>query len=179
MARLVISEFLTLDGVMEHPAWSAPYWSDDIAAFKAQEMQAAQALLLGRRTYEAFAQAWPGSADPGAPRMNAVPKYVVTRTLTHATWQNTTVLQDVERDVPRLKDTLDGDLLVYGSGDLALTLLRAGLVDELNLLVYPVTLGAGQRLFPDGHAPQTLTLTEARPYPGGVLLLRYAPTPAG
>jgi dihydrofolate reductase len=177
MAKLVISEFLTLDGVMEDPSWSGAYWNDEIAAFKAAEMQAAQALLQGRVTYEGMAAAWPSRAgDPGADLMNSLPKYVVSTTLQDASWNNSTIIRDhVVEEVRAVKERYGGDLLVYGSGGLAQTLLDAGLVDGLNLLVYPLTLGSGKRFFRDGLGSVKLALREARPVGSGVVLLQYGP----
>lgn len=175
MGRLIISEFLSLDGVMENPAWTAPYWNDEIAAFKAAEMQQADALLQGRVTYDAMAVAWPnrGDEDPGAERMNSVPKYVVSATLTEATWNNTAIVRgDVVGEIRALKQRYSGDILVYGSGELSRFLLQEGLADGLNLLVYPVVLGTGKRLFGDQEVPG-LTLTESRTFSSGVVLLSY------
>lgn len=176
MRKLVVSEFLSLDGVMEEPAWTMPYWNDEIAAFKGIEMAAAGALLLGRLTYEGFAQAWPLRTDEesGGARMNAIPKYVASTTLKRADWQNSVVLgPDVAGEVAALKAQPGGDLLMYGSGQLARFLLERGLVDQLNLLVYPVTLGAGKRLF--GEAPARLKLIESRTFSSGVVLMQYVP----
>ncbi|WP_216320604.1 dihydrofolate reductase family protein [Deinococcus aestuarii] len=176
MGRLVMSEFLSLDGVMEEPSWTAAYWNDEIAAFKETEMAGAQALLLGRVTYEGFARAWPSRTDEesGGARMNALPKYVASATLTRADWQNSTVLgADVAGEVAALKARLGGDLLMYGSGMLGRFLLERGLVDQLNLIVYPLTLGAGQRLF--GGTAVGLTLLESRAFSSGAVLLQYAP----
>ncbi|WP_309571874.1 dihydrofolate reductase family protein [Deinococcus sp.] len=178
MGKLVISEFLSLDGVMDTPSWTAPYWNDGIAAFKAAEMEAAQALLQGRVTYDGMAAAWPerGDEDPGAATMNAIPKYVVSTTLSDATWNNSTIIREnVVQEVQALKDRYEGDVLVYGSGELSRFLLAHGLVDGLNLLVYPVVLGQGKRLFGDEVGPG-LTLTGSRTFNSGVVLLQYQPT---
>lgn len=181
MGRLVISEFISLDGVIDTPAWTAPYWSDDIAAFKAEEMQAAGALLQGRVTYDGMAAAWPerGDDDPGAAIMNSIPKFVVSTTLREATWNNSTIIREhVVQEVQALKERTDGDVLVYGSGELFRFLSAHGLVDALNLLVYPVVLGEGKRLFAqDGGPASALTLTASRPMGGGVILLQYEPAP--
>lgn len=181
MGRLVISEFISLDGVIDTPSWTAPYWNDDIAAFKGEEMGAARALLQGRVTYDGMAAAWPGRGDedPGAAIMNSIPKYVVSTTLREATWNNSTIIREnVAQEVQALKDRTDGDLLVYGSSQLFRFLSAHGLVDALNLLVYPVVLGEGQRLFAqDGGTATSLTLTASRPMGGGVMLLQYEPAP--
>ena len=178
MKKLIVSEFLSLDGVMDTPSWTAPYWNDEIAAFKATEMEAVAALLQGRVTYDGMAAAWParGDEDPGAQIMNSLPKYVVSATLTEATWNNSTIIRgDVAQAVAALKDRYDGDILIYGSGQLTRFLLERGLVDQLNLLVYPVTLGTGKRLF--GEAPLRLRLTESRTFSSGVVLMQYVPEP--
>jgi dihydrofolate reductase len=179
MRTVVVSEFLSLDGVMEEPAWTAPSWNDEIAAFKGAEMAAAGALLLGRLTYEGFARAWPARTDEasGGARMNALPKHVASTTLTRADWQNSAVLgPDVAGEVAALRAQEGGDLLLYGSGQLARFLLERGLVDRLNLLVYPLTVGAGRRLF--GEAPAKLELTATRPLGSGVVLMQYRPVTA-
>lgn len=179
MKKLVVSEFLSLDGVMDTPSWTAPYWNDEIAAFKATEMEAVAALLQGRVTYDGMAAAWParGDEDPGARIMNSLPKYVVSATLTEATWNNSTIIRgDVAQAVAALKDRYDGDILIYGSGQLTRFLLEHGLVDQHNLLVYPVTLGSGKRLF--GETPVNLKLTESRAFSSGVVLMQYVPEPA-
>lgn len=178
MGRLIISEFLSLDGVMDTPSWTAPYWNDEIAAFKAAEMQQADALLQGRVTYDGMAVAWParGDEDPGAERMNSVPKYVVSATLTEAIWNNTAIIRgDVAGQIRALKEQYSGDILVYGSGELSRFLLQEGLADGLNLLVYPVVLGQGKRFFGDQEVPG-LALTESRALSSGVVLLQYRAT---
>ena len=175
MGKLIISEFLSLDGVMDTPAWTAPYWSDEIAAFKASETATTDALLQGRVTYDGMAAAWParGDEDPGAALMNSLPKYVVSTTLADATWNNSTIIREnVAQAVQALKDQYSGDILVYGSGELSRFLLASGLVDGLNLLVYPVVLGQGKRFF-GGHSGPPLTLTASRAFSSGVVLLQY------
>ncbi len=179
MRRVVVTEFVSLDGVIEEPAWSAPYWSDDIAPIKQEELFAAGALLLGRKTYEGFAAAWPGRTDEDgyADRINAMPKHVASRMLTEPAW-NARVIEgdDVAAAVARLKreEGEGGDLLVFGSGELVQALIANNLVDEWRLLVYPVVLGAGKRLFGDGSTA-SLRLVETRALPFGVVFLRYEP----
>lgn len=176
MRNVVVSEFLSLDGVMDTPAWTAPYWNDEIAAFKASEMAGSDALLLGRLTYEGFAEAWPARTDEasGGARMNALPKYVASTTLERAEWQNSTVLgPDVAAEVAALKARPDADILIYGSGQLTRFLLAHGLIDQLNLLIYPVTVGQGKRLF--GEVPAELKLTTCRTFSSGVVLMQYVP----
>ena len=178
--RVVVTEFMSLDGVIESPSWSAPYWNDEIAAFKAEESLATEALLLGRNTYEMFAAVWPtrGDEEPGAKEMNAMRKYVATTTLDQAgidgmPWNGVRLDGDAMEAVRALKAEPGGDLLVYGSADLVRSLTQAGLVDEYRLLVYPVVLGAGKRLFDAEQA--TLDLVSARPVGSGVTALVYRP----
>lgn len=180
--RVVVSEFVSLDGVMEDPAWTFPYWNDEIAAFKGEEDSAAEALLLGRVTYEAFAAVWPTSEDPGAPRINALHKYVASTTLDQAdldrTGWNASLLQgDALEAIRSLKRGPGGDLLVWGSAELSRTLLAHGLVDELRLIVYPLVLGHGKRLF--GTEAAEFDLVEARPFQSGATALVYRPSTRG
>jgi dihydrofolate reductase len=177
MGKLVVTEFVTLDGVMQDPggAEKAEFprggWAFQFDrgaegdAFKVAELEAADAQLLGRRTYDGFAKAWPAMDDDDFGRkMNAMPKYVVSSTLTDPIWNNTTVLSgDLAEEVGALKVRYDGDILVAGSCQLVQGLLAAGLVDELHLMVYPVLLGEGKRLFADGTGDSRFTLVETRP----------------
>jgi dihydrofolate reductase len=161
--RLVATEYLTLDGVFEEPGqWSFPFFNEQASQFKWRELQASDALLLGRKTYEGFAAAWPGRDDGVgfAEKMNSMPKYVVSSTLTDPAWNNTTVIG--LDDVARLREEPGGDLLVAGSGDLVRTLLAQGLVDELRLMVFPVVLGAGRKLLGETEAEIPLELVETR-----------------
>lgn len=175
MRKLVVSEFVSLDGVIENPMWTFPYWNDEIAAFKGAETDNTDSLLLGRVTYEAFAQAWPESKDEGAPWMNSVPKSVVTSTLDNLTWQNSSVLQgDLATEVNKLKQQPGRDILLYGSGMLVQTLMELDLVDQYNLLYYPVVLGKGQKLFEEGRESK-LKLVETKPFSSGVVGLIYVP----
>lgn len=174
MRRIVVTEFLSLDGVMENPGWSMPYWNDTIAKFKGEEQLACDALLLGRVTYEGFAAAWPQSKDEGAEMMNSLPKYVVSTTLQAVTWNNSRLIRgDVAAAIADLKRQKGRDILVYGSGALVQTLIQHDLVDTWRLLVYPVVLGKGQRLFAEG-ATATLDLVSATPMGSGVVALIYA-----
>jgi dihydrofolate reductase len=182
--KVIVTEFITLDGVIEapgpahdfkHAGWTMPFWGDDIGKFKSEEMFAADALLLGRKTYEGFAAAWPGRQDPEgfADRMNGVPKYVATHTLKKLEWNNSHMLQgDVAEAVTKLKREPGQNILVAGSGDLVQTLTRRGVVDEFCLLTYPVALGEGQRLFAAGTQAK-LELIESRAFKSGVVALRY------
>jgi dihydrofolate reductase len=181
MADIVITEFISLDGVVEDPGgaegfvhggWTFPYWNDESAAFKLDETLRADALLLGRVTYEGFAAAWPGRTDEQgfADKMNAMPKYVVSATLVDPEWSNTTVVALDE--VASLKERHEGDVLVAGSASLARALVEDGLADELRLLVYPVALGTGKRLFGEG-GKQDLRLARSEAYSSGVVNLTY------
>ena len=185
MGRVVVTEFVTLDGVMEDPGGAEGFehggWAfefergDDGDKFKLDEIMDAQAHLLGRVTYEGFAAAWPSREGDFADRLNNDPKYVVSSTLDDPEWNNTTVLKgDVGAEVGRLRDEVDGNLLVAGSRTLVQALLREGLVDELRLMVFPVVLGKGKRLFDDGLDKRPFRLVEARPVgEQGVLVLVY------
>jgi dihydrofolate reductase len=178
MRKLIVTSFVTLDGVMEAPnEWSFPYWNDEIAKVKFDELMASDVQLLGRVTYEGFAAAWPTMTDEQgfADKMNSMPKYVVSTTLKKAEWNNSTVIKaNVPEEIARLKQPSGGDILVAGSATLIKTLMQHGLVDEYTLLVYPLVAGKGLRLFGDGiKAP--LKLIEARATGTGVTLQRYAP----
>jgi dihydrofolate reductase len=186
MRKVVVSEFITIDGVFgdpggaektEHGGWSFKFWSDESAKYKYDELFAADVLLLGRITYEGFAAAWPAmSDDEFGGRMNSVPKYVASTTLDKVEWQNSHLLEgDVVEAVSALKQQDGQNILVGGSGELADTLLRAGLVDELRFLVSPVVLGSGRRFFKDGSPPTTMELVEAVTFGTGVLGLTYRP----
>jgi dihydrofolate reductase len=189
MRKLIVSEFVTLDGVMqapggkdedrdggfEHGGWTIPYWHDDIGASFGALMRDVDALLLGRRTYVTHAEAFepmpPG--DPFGDMMNRPKKYVVSRTLEKPIWRNTTIIRDnVIESVRKLKAQPGRNILTDGSSQLVHALLKHDLVDELHLLLYPLTLGSGKRVLPNGvHA--TFGLTSATPYPSGVVGLHY------
>lgn len=173
--RLFATFFMTLDGVVEDPAWSFPYWNDEIAAFKGAETERTGALLLGRTTYEQFAQAWPESEDEGAEFFNSVRKYVVSTTRTEDIWQNATfIADDVRSEIEKLKADDGGDLAVHGSITLARWLISEGLVDELRLLVYPVAVGQGRQLFDESTAAK-FELVESKALDKGVMALVYRP----
>ena len=161
---------------MEEPfPWTSPYWNDEIAKFKRDELFTAGAHLLGRITYEGFAAAWPGRTDEQgfADRMNSLPKYVVSTTLKKADWQNSHIISaNIAPEIARLKQVPGQDILVAGSATLVNTLINQDLVDELHLLVYPVILGTGKHLFSNGNKA-SLKLAEAKYFSSGVVLLRY------
>lgn len=177
MRKVIVTEFLTLDGVYEEATRWRDGYRPDAGTFKRDELFESGALLLGRVTYEGFVRYWPGAADGGAfaDRMNRLPKFVATTTLHTLEWNATALQGDVPAAVDMLKQEDGGNLLVYGSGTLVQTLLRHGLVDELRLMVYPVVLGSGKRLFSGGDQMQ-LKLTASRSLGSGVLLLTYQPT---
>lgn len=183
MRKLVVSELISLDGVIENPEWSAPYHSFDHAdsmAFKYDELRAADALLLGRVTYEEMSRAWPDYADFAgefAERMNSYPKHVASTTLEATAWNGSTIKGDLAEQITKLKEQEGRNILVVGSGNLAEALLRLGLVDELVLMVFPVVVGEGRRLFTDTIAA-TLALVDARTFASGVIALTYRTAPA-
>ena len=175
MGRIMAVEYLTLDGVFENPAWTQPYFDEAVAAFQAEAMQWADALLLGRVTYDGMSKAWPEMGnDPatGGDIMNSIGKYVPTSTLTEPTWNATFLSGDVVEAVADRKSGSE-NLVIYGSGQLTETLRAAGLIDEYRLLICPIVLGQGRRLF-TGAAPSEFTVTESRTAPSGMLLLTLA-----
>jgi dihydrofolate reductase len=178
MRKLVVTEFLTLDGVMEAPhEWSFPYWNDEIGRIKQDEMFASDALLLGRVTYQGFAEAWPSRTDEAgfADRINSIPKYVVSSTLDKAEWNNSTVIKtNILDEIAKLKQQPGQDIYIHGSGTLVRTLMPHNLVDQYQLLVYPLVLGRGLRLFADESSAK-LRLVETRSVGSGVVLLSYQP----
>jgi dihydrofolate reductase len=184
MGKLVVTEFVSLDGVMQAPGgeeFRYPGWSfefdrgEDGNDFKLQETLETDALLIGRVTYESFAGAWPSRDGPFADKFNTMPKYVVSSTLEGPEWNNTTVLKgDAVEEASKLKEQIDGIVQVPGSLRLVQALIEAGLVDELHLMVFPVVLGTGRKLFGETSDKSTWRLTEARPVgPDGVLVLIY------
>ena len=175
MRNLVVTEFLSLDGVMEEPAWTFPYWNDEIAQFKGEETSANEPLLLGRVTYQGFAAAWPQRTDDGAAYFNGTRKYVVSTTLDKVEWNNSTLIKDnIVEEITKLKQQDGQDLVVHGSATLVQTLVRHDLVDRYRLLVYPVVLGKGKRLF-QADTTATLNLVETRSFSSGVVALIYEP----
>jgi dihydrofolate reductase len=185
MGKLVVTEFVSIDGVFEDPGGAEDYehggWTfeydrgEDGNRFKMDELMEADVQLLGRRTYDGFAEAWPSREGPFADKINNGRKYVVSNTLTDPEWQNTTVISgDVGEEVSKLKDATEGTILVAGSGTLVRTLLAGDLVDELRLMVFPTVLGRGERLFPDGIDRLKFELAESRTVgPEGVQVQVY------
>ena len=178
MGKIAVHEFITLDGVFEQPTWTFDYPFDPkMGEAIARLMGSSKGILLGRRTYEQFYPAWStrtAEEDPGAPFMNESPKYVVSSTLESADWNNSTILGAYDADrVRSLKDEADGDLYVSGSGTLVRAMLGDGLVDELHLFVFPLALGSGERLFPDGGPGAKFALAGSESYDSGVVHLGY------
>jgi len=191
MGKIVVTEFVSLDGVIEAPGGGEDYkhagWTFEIDRgeegdkFKLDELVEAEAQLLGRVTYEGFAAAWPTIEDGAgfAEKMNSMPKYVVSSTLREASWENTTILSgDLADEVARLHREIDGVILVAGSAQLVQGLLERDLVDELRLMVFPVLLGEGKRLFGDVSEKKPLRLTDSGTLGDGIALLTYVPVAA-
>ena len=178
MRKVIVSEFVTLDGVMEAPdKWQFPFWNDETGKFKVDELFASDALLLGRVTYQEFAAAWPSMTDEEgfADRMNSLPKFVVSTTLKEPLgWNATLIKGNIAQEVSKLKQQPGQDILISGGAGLVHSLLQQDLIDEYRLLVYPVVLGSGKRLFTDG-GNATLKLVEARTIGADVVLLTYQP----
>ena len=191
MGRIVVTEFVSLDGVMEAPGGGEKFkyggWTFEINRgaegdqFKDDELRDAVALLLGRVTYEGFAKAWPSrKGDPFADKFNSMPKYVISSTLKKADWNNSTVLTgSVLDEISKLRQRLEGDIYVHGSRQLAQTLIENDLVDELHLMVFPVVLGTGKRLFGETSDKKRLQLTSSKTVGDGVAILIYKPAGKG
>jgi dihydrofolate reductase len=186
MRKVVVSEFVSLDGVMEDPGGAEGFehggWTfeinrgDEGDRFKLDETMATESLLLGRRTYEGFAAAWPTRDGEFADKFNSMPKYVVSSTLKDPSWNNSTVLDgDVAEEVAKLKEQVDGDIVVHGSVQLVQALIEHDLVDELRLMVYPVVLGSGKRIFGQTSNKKTFRLADTKLVGDGVAILVYQP----
>jgi len=184
MSKLIVSEFVSLNGVMEapggepthpHTGWTfESHYGDDHYAYKGAEIEEADTLLLGRKTYEGFASAWPEREGDFADKINSMPKYVVSSTLANPEWENTTVLSgDPIEEVTKLRDEREGPILVNGSAQLAHALGEADLVDEWRAMIHPVLIADGLRMFPDPGDMQKLKLADAISYESGVALLIY------
>ncbi len=186
MRKIIVTEFITLDGVIEapggnetphpHGGWQFKYSSPETGKYKMDELASVDALLLGRNTYEVFAGFWPtqtggGFADP----INRLPKYVVSKSLQKVDWNNSHILRDVAEDVAALKKSDGGDILVYGSATLVKALLHHDLIDELRLILYPVTIGGGLRIFDDNRELKKFELKYSRAVDNGALILEYQP----
>jgi dihydrofolate reductase len=196
MSAIVVDTFLTLDGVLQapgapeedssngfpHGGWQAPLFDEAMGAFVGQGIERTEALLLGRKTYEIFAGHWPTIAEDHPDGeigkvLNSIPKYVASRTLTSVEWQNSSLLgDDVPAAVATLREQPGGEIHVIGSGDLAQTLIRHGLVDEYRLMTFPLVLGTGKRLWAEGTVPTALTLVESQTTPAGAVITVYRPS---
>ena len=184
MGKIVVTEFISLDGVMEDPGGSESFkhggWTFEVdrgegMAFKLEETMATDALLLGRVTYEEFAKAWPSREGEFADKLNSLPKHVVSSTLERPAWNNSSVLKgDLADEVAKLKERYDGDIVVHGSAQLAQALIEHDRVDELRLMVFPVALGSGKRLFGASADKKRFELVDTRTVGEGVLVLTYA-----
>lgn len=174
--KLIESTFVTLDGVIENPQnWSAPYWDDQHAGYAMSLLEGSDALLLGRKTYAGFAESWPQrSGDPYTDKMNAMPKFVVSRTLENPTWNASVLDGDVTEQVAKLKEQDGGNLLKFGTGELDRTLIGQGLVDELHLWYFPVIAGGGQRLLDDIDITH-LKLADTTRLDSGIIVLILTP----
>jgi dihydrofolate reductase len=190
MGRIVVTEFVSLDGVMEDPggveAFKHGGWSfefsrgDEGDQFKLDETLSAEALLLGRVTFEGFAEAWPSRDGEFADKFNSMPKYVVSSTLEDPEWNNSTVLKgDLEEAVSKLRSEIDGDIVVHGSAQLVQALLERDLVDELRLMVFPVVLGTGKRLFGETSDKKPMRLVDSKTVGDGVTILIHRPATDG
>ena len=180
MRKVIASEFVSLDGVVEDPSWTFQFGGEEQQRFKYDGLSAADALLLGRVTYEGFSAAWPYMTEQAgeyADMMNGYPKYVVSTTLEQPLgWNNSTLIKgDVAEEVPELKRQPGGDIMVFGSGSLVNKLMHLGLIDEYRLMVFPVVLGSGQRLFGDGTEETVLELVGTDTFDTGVIVLTYRP----
>jgi dihydrofolate reductase len=176
MRRVVVTEYVSLDGVFDEPGnWSFPFWSEEAFQFKYDELFASDAQLLGRLTYEGFAKAWPTMSDDVgfADRMNGMPKYVVSTTLENPEWTNTSVIRGkVPEEVAQLKQLPGQDILVAGSGQLVRMLMEHDLVDEYRFMVHPIVLGSGKRLF---NERTVLNLVDTKRFSSGIVVLVYGP----
>jgi dihydrofolate reductase len=186
MRRVIVTEYVSLDGVMEDPGgtgafkhrgWTIPYWNDDLAKYQSDQLFASDVLLLGRVTYEEFVASWPlRSGDPFSDRMNSLPKFVASTTLEEPLEWNATLLKgDLAEEVAKLKQQPGQDILIYGSGELVNTLMQHNLIDVYRVMLYPLALGTGKRFFRDGGEKTTLTLTDVKTNGAGVVMLTYQP----
>jgi dihydrofolate reductase len=186
MRKIIVTEFITLDGVVEapggnetphpHGGWMPDYGTPETGKYKIDELASVDALLLGKNTYETFAAFWPSQTDAGfGVPINRLPKYVVSRSLQKAEWNNSHILRDVAKDVAALKKSDGGNILVYGSATLVKALLHHDLIDELRLMVFPVAIGGGLRIFDDSRELKKFGLKHSKAIDNGVLILEYQP----
>ena len=179
MRNVIVSEFVTLDGVMEAPnQWSFQFGrSEEQLQFKLEELKACDALLLGRETYQGFAKAWPtmqGAGEYGE-RMNSLPKFVVSTTLSEVEWNASLIKGNLADEIGRIKQQPGQDVVIFGSGELVHTLMHQDLIDEYRLMVFPVVVGRGERLLREGSEKRVLKLVETRTFSSGVVVLTYQP----
>lgn len=185
MRKIIVTEFITLDGVIEapggnetdhpHGGWQAKYQHPEAGKYKIDELAGVDTLLLGRKTFDVFAGYWPHQTGAFADPINRYAKYVVSRSLQKVDWNNSHILRDAAKDVAALKQTEGGDILVYGSGMLVRALLQHDLVDELHLQLYPVSVGGGLRIFDDHRELKKFALKHAQAFDNGVVILEYRP----
>ena len=185
MSKLIVTEFVSLDGVMEapggepdypHSGWVFDFMGPEQEEYKLREVLDADAQLLGRKTYQGFAAAWPERSGEFADKMNSMPKYVATTTLDELEWENSSRIEgDLAEGVAKLKEADDGPILVAGSRTLVQTLIESDLVDEYRLMVFPVVLGSGKRLFPESPEKRTLKLVDTKSFDSGVQVNTYEP----
>ena len=177
MRKIVAGLFISVDGVVESPEkWQFPYFNDEMGEAVASAMAQGDTMLLGRRTYQEFAGFWPDSDDPFAEQMNTTPKLVVSTTLDRVEWQNSTLIRgNLAKELTKLKQQPGKNINITGSATLVWSLLRDGLLDELGLLVCPIVVGSGRRLFKDGRDQVPLQLVDSKTFSTGVLSLTYAP----
>lgn len=179
MGNIAVTEFLSLDGVMEAPhEWHYPFFNEKMGMYKFNELMNTDALLLGRVTYDGFAEAWPqrSNDDEFTARMNSLPKFVVSTTLETADWNNSHIIkQNVREEVAKLKQQFDRDIVIHGSAALTNSLMQDDLIDEFRLMIHPVIVGHGKRLFQDGQSEKPLKLTDSIIYDNGAMVLTYQP----
>jgi dihydrofolate reductase len=185
MRKIIVSEYVTLDGVMEDPGggdkskyggWSLQFWNEQAMKFKYDELFACDALLLGRVTYDGFAKAWPAMKDAGdfGERMNSISKLVVSTTLKNAEWNNSTIINNnVVATIEALKEQSGKDILVAGSAELVHTLMQYDLTDEFRLMIHPIVVGGGKRLFGEGIDRKVLKLLDTKTFSSGIVVLNY------
>lgn len=182
MRKIIVTEFISIDGVVGDPHhWHFPFWSDEMGNYKMTEVQTHDGLLLGRTTYEGFAEAWPNYEDEAgfADRMNSFPKYVVSTTLENPAWNNTTVISgNVVEELLKLKAADGQDIMIAGSVTLINSLLETGVIDEYRLMVHPIVVGKGLKLWSDREASVSLDLRSVEQLPNGVTVMNYIPRAA-
>jgi dihydrofolate reductase len=176
MKKVIVSLYLSLDGVMEEPAWTAPYFNHQVGEFQHDLLFASGALLLGRKTFQGMAAAWPAMKDEDgfADRMNSIPKFVPTTTLEDAEWNANFIKGNVIEEITRLKQEFSQNLLIYGSGELIRTLMQHDLIDEYHFIVNPLVIGKGERLFKEGIDQKSFKLINTQKTDTGVAILSYS-----